>query len=219
MAPPYRDQKEFTGYYNFDRKELIKYIPEGAKRILDIGCGAGSFGELIKCRKSVEVWGVEKVAEVAHEARRKLDRVIVGNIESDDVELPLNYYDCVVFNDVIEHLVDPWSTLKRIKRHLVNKGTVIASIPNVRYWDNVKRLVLSKEWNYTEAGILDKGHLRFFTIKGIEKLFAQCGLELISVEGINRREFTWRFKLLNLLLNHFLDDTHFPQFACVARDI
>jgi hypothetical protein len=106
-----------------------------------------------------------------------------------------------------------------MRKTIVNKGTIVASIPNVRYWGNMKRLLFYKEWDYGDAYILDRTHLRFFTIRSIKKLFQQCGYELISIEGLNKSYFTWKFELLNLMLNHSLDDMKAMQFACVARII
>ncbi len=212
-------EEEVNSYYSCNREEMAKYIPKNAKRILDVGCGAGNFGALLKSRMSVEVWGIEKIVGPARGAKTKLDRVIVGDIENDSIELPLDYYDCVAFNDALEHFVDPWSVLKRIKTNIVNKGTVVASIPNVRYWDNIKSLLLYKQWDYEEHGILDRTHVRFFTVKSIQKMFVECGYEPILIEGINGSQFSWKFRLVNSVLNHSLDDVQFRQFACVARNL
>ena len=81
----------------------------------------------------------------AESAQKKLYKVIVGDISRTIVELPDSYFECVIFNDVLEHLIDPFTVLIRIKRKLSKNGQVISSIPNIRYYDQVKKFLLKKE--------------------------------------------------------------------------
>ncbi len=99
--------------------------------------------------------------------------------------------------DVIEHLVDPWSMLKKITRFLSSDGYLIASIPNINHWRVIADLILFDKWEYQKAGILDKGHLRFFTQKTIMAMFNQSGYTVKSIRAV-RSERTGP-KLLNLL--------------------
>ncbi len=116
----------------------------------------------------MEVWGVELSQQAAAEAQSKLDKVFVGSIEDGTLLLPEGFFDCVVFNDVLEHLVNPWAVLTSIKMFMQPDAYVVASIPNVRYFDNIKQLLKHKQWKYEDEGILDKTHLRFFTIESIK---------------------------------------------------
>ena len=107
-----------SSYYSYERPELVAEVPEGAKRVLDIGCGAGAMSAAIKRDKgSDEIWGVEIVADVAEKAKENpaLDKLFVGNIEQLVHELPEEYFDCIVAGDVLEHLVDPWTTLAELR--------------------------------------------------------------------------------------------------------
>jgi 2-polyprenyl-3-methyl-5-hydroxy-6-metoxy-1,4-benzoquinol methylase len=205
-----------SGYYS-DRQDILSFVPLGAKRILDVGCGEGDFGSLLKKNLSAEVWGVEIFEKVAKIAMAKMDRVIVGNIEDQDIPLPSKFFDCVVFNDCLEHLMDPWSVLARIKENLKNDGCVVASIPNICYFPIIKNLVLHGEWAYVESGTLDRTHLRFFTKKSIADMFNSCKYEILKIEGINPTQFPWKFRILNWLLSQGFDDMKYLQFVCIAH--
>jgi hypothetical protein len=106
-----------------------------------------------------------------------------------------------------------------IKRTLSPGGYIVASIPNIRVYENMKRLLIRKEWEYTEHGIMDKRHLRFFTKKSIRRMFERCGYQIVTIEGINGGNFPWKFGLLNRVLFKALDDMRFSQFACVGQKI
>lgn len=204
-------------YHALQRPEMLRYLPENARIILDVGCGEGGFGELIKQQREAEVWGIELVSKAAEKARTKLDRVFVGNIETDQFDLPEGYFDCIVFNDVLEHLYYPWNVLIQVKKLLKNNGYVMASIPNIRYYGHMKNLVLKGDWEYENCGIMDRTHLRFFTVNSMRKMFEQCAYKEINIEGIKRIDFPWKFNLLNKLLWNHLDDMRYLQFACLAK--
>jgi 2-polyprenyl-3-methyl-5-hydroxy-6-metoxy-1,4-benzoquinol methylase len=203
--------------YYYDRKEMIEFVPSNVKKVLDVGCGEGQFGQLLKSRYDVEVWGVEIFEDVAEKARARIDKVLVGDIEAEEFALPPNYFDCIVFNDTLEHLRYPWIVLRRIHANLKENGYVVASIPNVRFYENMKNVVIRKNWEYTDAGVMDKTHLRYFTIKSIRNLFERCEFQVILIKGIKRAKFPWKFGLLNALLFNALDDMRYMQFVCVAR--
>lgn len=206
-------------YYKCAREEMLEYVPKGIRKILDVGCGEGGFGRILKQARGAEVWGVEICVDAAENASAYLDRVIVQNIEDSDIEMPDEYFDCIIFNDVLEHFKYPWAVLKKMSRYLKENGYIVASIPNIRYLDNIKQLVRDKEWNYVDGGILDKTHLRFFTENSIKNMFAACGYEVVRLEGINAMEFYWKFKVFNWAMNRRFEDMKYQQFACVARRV
>ncbi len=203
-------------YYENPRKEMFKYIPVDVKVCLEFGCGCGKFSELIKNAYNTECWGVEIEAQSAKKADHKLHRVInVDAFQSLD-EIPESYFDCIIFNDVLEHIVDPYSLLKFIKSKLKKQGVVVASIPNVRFWNNLRALAIHGQWDYKEAGILDKTHLRFFTYKSIIKMFNKLDYDIITIEGLNPTQNT-KLKIINALFFNKLSDARYHQFACVVR--
>ncbi len=198
---------------------MLKYIPEGVGRTLELGCSSGLFSAAIKARHGCECWGIELDSDAAAAAREKLDKVIEGNVVDAVPDLPDAYFDCVICNDILEHLVDPYTLLQNLKAKLSADGVVVASIPNVRFCKNLCRLVLRGTWDYTEHGILDRTHLRFFTYKSLLKMWPLLGYELVTIEGLEpeRNYRTVLFSVVNLLLLNFFKDTRYVHFACVAR--
>ncbi|MGB2806174.1 MAG: class I SAM-dependent methyltransferase [Sedimentisphaerales bacterium] len=203
-------------YYENPREEMLKYIPKDVEISLEFGCGCGNFSESIKNAHNAECWGVEIEAQSAKKAAEKLYRVINADAHQSLVEIPDNYFDCIVFNDVLEHLVDPYSLLQNVKGKLNERGVVVASIPNVRFWNNLRTLAIHGEWDYKEAGILDRTHLRFFTYKSIIKMFNELNYNIITIEGLNPTQ-NRKFKIVNALSFNKLEDVRYHQFACVVR--
>jgi 2-polyprenyl-3-methyl-5-hydroxy-6-metoxy-1,4-benzoquinol methylase len=208
--------KDTKGYYSQERPEIAALIPQEIKTILDVGCGQGAFLKLMKERTGAETWGIEMEPDVAEVAKKYADKILTGKIENMTNSIPDSYFDCIIFNDVLEHLLDPTETLKMIRPKLSGNGIVIASIPNVRYFGNLYEILLKKDWEYKDSGILDTTHLRFFTKLSMKRMFEDAGYKLIRQEGI-KKITSWRFRLLNLLTFGFLDDTKYLQFACIAR--
>lgn len=204
------------GYFAQKRSEMLKYIPQKAKTILDVGCGYGLFSQLLKEKFNAEVWGIELDKTAAVEARKKIDEAIEGDVNKAIDKLPDKKFDCVVFNDILEHLANPFEILTKIKDKASERGVIVCSIPNVRYIRNLKKLLIDKQWEYEDEGVLDKTHLRFFTLKSVVKMFEDLGYEIIRIEGINPTK-SWKFRLINLLFLGNLSDARYLQFACVAK--
>lgn len=206
-------------YYQQSRPEVRPFIPSGCRRILEIGCSEGRFMAALKQeRQGVYAVGIEPFPDAAVSARASFDRVIQAPVELAIGELGDELpFDCVVANDVLEHLVDPWDVLRQLSRHLAPGGCVVASLPNIRYWPTLNELFLGGRWDYQDAGILDRTHLRFFTRKSLPELFERAGFSLRDCVGINASELPWKIALLNRVLSGRFDDTRFMQFVCVAN--
>lgn len=204
-------------YFNTQRREMLDFVPVGVGSVLEIGCGAGTFGALVKQERGCVYCGVELAEKAAVHARERLDEVVVANIESDVLPFERRRFDCLVCNDVLEHLVDPWGSLKQLSEFVRPGGFVVASIPNVRFSEVVKDLVFRKRCEYQCEGVLDRTHLRFFTKSTIGSLIGSAGLEVIRLEGINPIKYAWRLQLLNVALLGGLDDMRYPQYGCLAR--
>lgn len=172
--------RTMQNYYTCARPEIQEMVSASSQRILDVGCAAGSLGAALKTRQQAELWGVEFVAGAAELAAQKLDRVIPGTIEDSLTLLPDGYFDTIICSDVLEHLVNPWQVLAALKTKLASGGELIASIPNIRHWSVIRGL-LEGHWQYRDAGILDRTHLRFFTRNDILDLFSSANFELIEM--------------------------------------
>ncbi|MHB1011316.1 MAG: methyltransferase domain-containing protein [Desulfobacteria bacterium] len=175
-----KEASKDPGYFQKERREIEAIIPAGASRILDVGCGEGMLGRILLRKGAAEVVGIEADPAVARKAQENLSRVLQGDVESLVLPFDDGYFDCIVLADVLEHLRDPLSTMIKLHRYLSDSGTIVASIPNVRFFEVIRRLAEGR-WEYQEFGILDKTHLRFFTKKEIEVLFSQAGLELTGI--------------------------------------
>lgn len=209
--------KKPDGYYESDRSLMLKYIPDTVETTLDFGCANGSFSKLLKDKFDVEAWGVEIDGNAAKVASGKLDRVINKDALEALTQLPDNYFDCIIFLDVLEHLVDPYTLLDAVKVKLAEQGVIVASIPNIRYYGFLKEFILEGNWDYQEQGILDKTHLRFFTYKSIGKLFEELKYEILLLEGIGpteSRTCKWLIKIFNSL-----EDIKFLQYAVIAKPV
>jgi len=164
-------------YYSHVRKDLFPMIPESAKCILEIGCGEGATGAELKKRQNAFVAGIELNPSSARKAAQALDEVMEGNIETMDLPYSEESFDCIIFADILEHLIDPLSLLKKVRPLLKPGGTVVASIPNVQFYAVVGQLA-EGNWTYQKEGIMDETHLRFFTFKEIEKMFDSAGFDI-----------------------------------------
>lgn len=205
-------------YFAHARPEMVEMLPADAKTILDVGCSTGQFGRLAKdtLPDIEEVWGIELHRESAMQAEEILERVIVGGVPEALESIPDHYFDCVVFNDVLEHLADPEEVLSIVKTKLRPGGYVVASIPNIREFQTLSKLLINGTWEYQDSGILDRTHLRFFTESSIKNMFDRLGFKIEEMKGINRN---WRRlpRFLNLVTLGLISDTLFLQFAVRAK--
>jgi 2-polyprenyl-3-methyl-5-hydroxy-6-metoxy-1,4-benzoquinol methylase len=200
---------------------MLPLVPAQCRRVLDVGCGAGGFGESLKRIREIEVWGIEPVKSAAEQAASKLDYVIHGSFDSESKLAP-HTFDCVIFNDVLEHMVTPEQALRYARCLLAPQGVVVASIPNIGNYGTVWQLLYHARWDYTDSGVLDRTHLRFFTKSSIEKMFKSEGYSTKSIHGINAHvngstRLKSAYKLVNTLFLGKFSDMKFQQFAVVAE--
>lgn len=212
------NNKKSADYFSLPRRIMLSFLPTTCARLLDVGCGGGDFGALVKAEKNAEVWGVDLSSHAIELARGKLDYALLGGF-LDDLPLPDHYFDVITFNDSLEHFPDPLPALELCKQKLAPNGRLVCSLPNVRYFDNVIHFLIDKDWRYTDSGILDYTHLRFFTKKSMLRLFEEAGYTVESVTGINPHD-DWSGKklfLLRLLFGKYMEDMQYLQYVVVAR--
>jgi len=176
---------DFNRSYIGKRDDILSLIPNNVSKVLDVGCSTGVLGEQVKWRNNnAEVIGIEENEQMAKVAKEKLDRVIKGDVEKTNLTdyLVHNYFDCIIFSDILEHLKNPGGILKSATSFLSTDGVLIASIPNVRHYTTIISLLFRGYWPYRERGIHDKTHLRFFTLRNIEELFHHANLKIFRIE-------------------------------------
>jgi len=185
-------------YYGHLRMSLLKLIEGRPKRVLEIGCGHGQALSFAKRERSAEfVAGVELVPDVAAIARQnpELDVVLTGDVEQIRLAFPVQHFDLIIASHVLEHVKDPWSVARRLCALLSPDGQFIGSLPNMR---NVKvslPLVLFGRLQYTQEGILDWTHTKFFTKDTIDDLLSSSGFIVQRIEP----EFSARPAAINTM--------------------
>lgn len=172
-----RDGGEADGYFEWTRPELRALVPDTARRVLDVGCGAGALGAALKQdRPDLEVVGLEGFPEAAARACERLDGAFCLDLDDLDT-LPddLGTFDAIIFGDVLEHLRDPARLLRTMRGALAPEGVIVCSIPNVKHWSVVMPLLVHDRWEYQDAGLLDRTHVHFFTLEEISLMLDECG--------------------------------------------
>lgn len=169
------------GYYDGVNTELLFMLPTDVQTVVEIGCAAGNFAAAYRATNpNVRYLGVELFEEAAQKAASKMDVVVTGSIEQAEVfaklekELGDSKIDVLIFFDVLEHLIDPWRILAKFRPLMSPNGCCVACIPNISHWSILAGL-LHGEWEYTDSGLLDRTHLRFFTKKSMTELFHNTG--------------------------------------------
>ncbi|MCM1295541.1 MAG: methyltransferase domain-containing protein [Muribaculaceae bacterium] len=172
-------------YYANSRMDLISLIAEdeNAKiRVLEVGCGLGATLGAIKYKyPNACVYGVELVENVARLGSANFD-IICADVEEAILPFEEDFFDYIIFGDVLEHLKYPEEVLKIMKKYLKHNGCVLASIPNVMNAENIYQL-LHGFFTYEDSGIRDKTHLRFFTYSEIVNMLQRAGYRMVGISG------------------------------------
>lgn len=160
---------------------LMVELVGGTKRVLDVGCATGYLARAL-AERGCTVSGVEFDFEAAEEARPHLERLVIGDLETMDLAEAFgdDRFDVIVFGDVLEHLRNPLPVLRAAKGLLADRGSVVASIPNIAH-GSVRLALLAGRFNYQDLGLLDTTHVRFFTRSSVEDLFREAGMVPIDV--------------------------------------
>jgi len=201
-------------YYESVRGEVASFLPKKTfKRALEVGCGVGNFSQNIVAN---EYWGNDLIIK---KPTYDFYKFFNGDFLTISKELPNNYFDLIICNDVIEHIDDYETFLKCLKLKSQQDAIFIFSIPNVRFFPNLLNLLVKKDWHYKSCGILDQTHLRFFTKKSIIRLFKNNNFQIDKIQGINRYR---KKSILNIFYFFFVLaiglDSVYPQFVILLRN-
>ncbi|MHB8109977.1 MAG: class I SAM-dependent methyltransferase [Syntrophorhabdaceae bacterium] len=202
-------------YYFSVRNDMVQFVPQDTKRILEVGCAGGATGKELRQRGIDEIIGVEVVEEIARSARPYYDALHVGDVETLDLPYEDGHFDCILYPDVLEHLKDPWNLLIRHNRLLKNEGLIIVSIPNIRHYRIVKKLALKGKWEYSDDGIMDRTHLRFFTLESIRSMIGNAGFDIQTI--VKKPSGAGWLKGLNRLSGNRLIEFLVRQYVVSAR--
>lgn len=218
------DDLEQQGIYaDQPRDDLLPWVPREATSALDVGCGKGGFGLTLRqaLGDHARLVGVEAVRTQADIARsgHGFDEVHTGYFP-EVLAASDERFDLVSFNDVLEHLYDPWDILSQVHGRLTPNGRVLATIPSIQYAPVVWQLLRGR-WDYTDYGTLDRTHVRFFTKATMIELFHKSGFEVETCVGINNvvdlDPRAWRGR--RRYARHLLGDGQWLQFVVIGRPV
>lgn len=170
-------ERKPESYFGAVRTDMVPLLPDPLGRVLDIGCAAGSTGQLLRPRSPLRLVGIEIDAEAAELAREFYDDVLVGPAESmlAGLEGP---FDTILCYDVLEHLVDPWKVLHRLAELAAPGARLHVSVPNARHLSLMLDVMVRGTFNYQVSGHRDSTHLRWFTPRDIEAAIRGAGFEV-----------------------------------------
>lgn len=160
--------------------DVLERIPLTARAVLEIGCGSGALGAEYKRRNPACVYvGIETDPALAEQARARLDEVLLVDMDTNPSPFGDRRFDCVVYDDGLEHFRDPWAVLRAHVAALSPQGVLVLCLPNAEHWSNIARL-LHGTWDYSAEGLTDIRHLRWFTRGSAERALTEAGLHLLS---------------------------------------
>lgn len=162
---------------------MAPYLPAQYSRVLEVGCAEGGFLKHIK--PGVEYWGVEPKGEHAKVAATKMHKVLVGEYDEVEDQIPERYFDLVVCNDVVQFMNDHDAFFASVKSKLAPGGVLMGSTANFRFIENVLEIVVGREMKYLDSGVLDRDHRRFFTMRSMKRTLEEHGFTVERIGGLS----------------------------------
>jgi len=179
-----------TGYfegidlYNNVNPEIFE-LYAGEEMVLDIGCGSGALGAKLKTiNKKAIVYGIDISQGAAQCASDALDRFDLLDLDNQELPDYGHRFDLIILADILEHLKRPDLLMLQLHRHLAHNGSVLVSIPNVAHY-SIREMLFYGRFEYSDIGILDRTHLRFFTHKIFLELVEKCGFKIVEERHSN----------------------------------
>lgn len=177
--------EKVEGYFQNARVELLNLIPEENKmgEMLEIGAGGGN--TLLYAKQNgyaKKVYGIE-LCELKNSFQKseEFENFIIGNVEQINLPFENNFFDVILCGDVLEHLINPSEMIGKLQNLLKDNGVLIVSLPNIRQIYILKQIFIEGDFRYTDAGILDKTHLRFFCKKNMIELFENHNMSIKKI--------------------------------------
>lgn len=168
--------KKYGKINRFRRDAVLNFITKSNAAVLDIGCGDGELGAWIKRHAQANIHGID-ISEASMEAARsKLDKVFCFDIENDKwpEEIKNTRYNYMIISEVLEHLYYPENLMKDIFNFIKEDTEIIISVPNILFWRN-RISLLSGKFEYSDKGLMDRGHIHFFSWESLRKMVENNG--------------------------------------------
>lgn len=170
--------------YN-DYNHRIFQLVHSNSVVLDVGCATGKLLDKLRNEKNCYTVGIEMDNILAQQALQRCHQLVIGNVETLDLPFQIEQFNIIVCADVLEHLRDPGAVLEKLNSYIKNDGFILISIPNIAFI-TARLNLLRGRFDYAEYGIMDRSHLRFFTLKTARELVVNSGYQIVSVEGYNQ---------------------------------
>ncbi|MDH4402702.1 MAG: class I SAM-dependent methyltransferase [Flavobacterium sp.] len=214
--------KKGADYYSNIRLDLINLIDKKSQnlKVLEIGAAYGeTLFYLKKNGIASEVVGVDIFEDAKNKQNYKpLDQFIFGDIEKIDLPEYFQHFDLILLADVLEHLFEPKSVLETLKKYLKEDGKIIISMPNIRYYSALYKIVFKGDFKYEESGIFDYTHVRFYCRKNIQELLETAGYKVLKQESsIINYQGKSIAKLINLITFGIFEEFFSTQYFFVVK--
>ena len=210
-------------YENSGNASVLALLPRTAIRVLDVGCGPGDNARLLKA-SGHRVSGVTLSEEEARAARQFCDHVWVGDVERMALPSDAGLFDALLASHVLEHLVDPSATIRRLVPLLRPPGWLVAAVPNMAFW-RVRWRILRGDWSREDAGFFDRTHVHFWSYDTREEILRDTPFELLAAHGADggiplrpmRRRLPRIASRLDRIALHFSPNLVAGQLLLLAR--
>ncbi|MCD9574714.1 class I SAM-dependent methyltransferase [Flavobacterium soyae] len=217
MQESYLDKEK--GYFSNIRKDIISFIGTSKDQtILEIGAGTGATLLELKNKGAAKIIMGFDIVDV-NQNKEKFDSFIIGNIEQDNLPFELDYFDSILLPDVLEHLIEPQKTIQKLIPHLKKEGHFYISLPNIRNFEVFYKIFIKGSFEYTDEGIFDKTHIRFFCKKDMLKLMSLFPeLEVQKIESNLKHLSSMKTTLNKITLGVFEQFLSTQYFLKVRRN-
>ena len=178
VGPEYALKQEEASSHTIIMRWLDRLEPA---RILDLGCSSGLLSERAR-GLGHELTGVDLLQFA--EVEDRVDHFIQANLDQGLPQAAAQEgpYDIVLAADVLEHVREPEKLLEQIHDVLAPPGILIASVPNFGHWYARGRTAFGL-FDYDQRGVLDQGHVRFFTRRGLLRRLRNAGFTVTRMEA------------------------------------
>ncbi len=157
----------------------LRFVPANSY-VLELGCASGYLGEVMRQKLGCLVIGVEIDSFAAKQAKKKLNKVIEGDIEDPKIFRQIQAqakYDVIFASAIFEHLIDPQKVIKKLIPLLKKDGLMVVTLPNIAHF-SIRLSILMGKFDYQKSGILDATHLHFYTLKTAQELLEKNALQI-----------------------------------------
>ena len=214
-------QIELNSTQTNDARIIASNFVDNDSKVLDVGCACGDFGYYLSREKNCTVYGMEYDQESIQVALTKnifqnIHQVDLNVYQTNEHSEYIGQFDYITLLDVLEHTISPEKSLLQLKPYIKEDGYFIISLPNISFGD-IKISLLNDDFEYTDMGILDKTHLRFFTYKTIAQFFTSLNFEIMKCSVKVSNITASMEKIPFFIKNHIFKNPHSYAYQYVLK--